>query len=135
MWRKSPCDANKQATWWYRSSHSSLFSVFVEFLFLIVERKKEKWIKYSTRLDPIGSIRKPARSLIPSVMKSMYLSPLFNYFLYSSSQKIYFQLFLDNWTLWKLNHAVILNWIEYCKKVFFSCKISQFFPNCSYVCW
>jgi hypothetical protein len=38
---------------------------------------RRRWIKYSTRLEPIGSTKKPTISLIPSVMISMYKYPNF----------------------------------------------------------
>ena len=96
MWRKTP--AKRQAP---------LFSItlrlcLVLFLFSLSERRREwkillwiehlafycgvedrKWIRYSTRSDPIGSTRKPPVSSIPLVMTSMYVpnsTHLFSFF-------------------------------------------------------
>lgn len=117
MWRKTP--AKRQAP---------LFSItlrlcLVLFLFSLSERRREwkillwiehlafycgvedrKWIRYSTRSDPIGSTRKPPASSIPLVMTSMYVpnsTHLFSFFFQIS-------LFFSSWEIGNFSNWSII---------------------------
>lgn len=117
MWRKTP--AKRQAP---------LFSItlrlcLVLFLFSLSERRREwkillwiehlafycgvedrKWIRYSTRSDPIGSTRKPPASSIPLVMTSMYVpNSTHFFFLFLSNFKFCFSsLAIGNFSNWSI---------------------------------